>query len=292
MEWLVIAAVTFILGTFAVDEVRAHFAKHQGTADAQRNIAADEFNFRIGGKPRAWFDQTATAFRDRYGANLVLSYGCCPTCADWSYDSTYNDAMATALAQRPLCQHRRDNCLPFYYCRGHGGKQGWTIMEGHRNRRRLLAAWSVAESRQEAANARRGGEGQQVDRPDPEVPEKATRRRYSAPYKLKILREADKCSRPGELGELLRREGLYSSHLKTWKKQREEGTLQGLAPKKRGRKAKRKDALADEVDRLRRKNEQLEQRLQQAETIIDVQKKLCTMLGLPHAADDRNENEE
>ena len=137
-----------------------------------------------------------------------------------------------------------------------------------------------------------GGEGQQVDRPDPEVPEKATRRRYSAPYKLKILREADKCSRPGELGELLRREGLYSSHLKTWKKQREEGTLQGLAPKKRGRKAKRKDALADEVDRLRRKNEQLEQRLQQAETIIDVQKKLCTMLGLPHAADDRNENEE
>ena len=134
-----------------------------------------------------------------------------------------------------------------------------------------------------------GGEGQQVDRPDPEVPEKATRRRYSAPYKLKILREADKCSRPGEL---LRREGLYSSHLKTWKKQREEGTLQGLAPKKRGRKAKRKDALADEVDRLRRKNEQLEQRLQQAETIIDVQKKLCTMLGLPHAADDRNENEE
>jgi len=128
-------------------------------------------------------------------------------------------------------------------------------------------------------------------RADPEVPEKATRRHFTAAYKRAILQEADQCSRPGELGALLRREGLYSSHLRTWKRQREKGALEGLAPRKRGRKAKRKDPLADEVQRLRRKNEQLEQRLQQAETIIDVQKKLCTMLGLPHAADERNETE-
>ena len=117
-----------------------------------------------------------------------------------------------------------------------------------------------------------GGGDLQVQRPDPEVPEKPTRRRYAAEYKLKILRQADKCSKPGELGALLRREGLYFSHLKTWKKQREEGTLQGLIPKKRGRKAKPKHPLDDEVQRLLRENERLKLQLQQEETIIDVQK--------------------
>lgn len=129
-------------------------------------------------------------------------------------------------------------------------------------------------------------------RPDPEVPEKPIRRRFTAAYKLQILEEAAQCTKPGELGALLRREGLYSSHLRTWKGQREEGALEGLTPKKRGRKAKRKDPLADENQRLRREKEQLEHRLQQAETIIDVQKKLCTMLGLPHATSAESENEE
>jgi len=137
-----------------------------------------------------------------------------------------------------------------------------------------------------------GGGAEQVPSPNPEVPEKASRRRYKAEYKLRILKEAEKCTKHGELGALLRREGLYSSHLRTWKKQREEGTLQGLAPKKRGRKAKPKNPLDDEVQRLRRESERLKLRLQQAETIIDVQKKLSQMLGIPLKTLDMNENEE
>jgi transposase-like protein len=73
--------------------------------------------------------------------------------------------------------------------------------------------------------------------PDPAVPERPVRRRFTAEYKLRILREADRSPGPGQLGALLRREGLYSSHLTTWRKQREEGTLAGLRPKRRGRKA-------------------------------------------------------
>ena len=113
----------------------------------------------------------------------------------------------------------------------------------------------------------------------PEVPEKAKRRRFEAAYKLRVLAEADRCTEPGQLGELLRREGLYSSHLTTWRKQRDEGALEALGSKKRGRKAKRKDAVALENERLRRENERLTQRLKQAETIIEVQKKVSEMLG-------------
>ena len=114
---------------------------------------------------------------------------------------------------------------------------------------------------------------------NPEVPEKAKRRRFDAAYKLRILEEAERCSEPGQLGELLRREGLYSSHLTTWRRQRDEGALQGLGPKKRGRKPKRKDPMALEVERLRCENQRLSERLRQAETIIEVQKKVSEMLG-------------
>ena len=115
---------------------------------------------------------------------------------------------------------------------------------------------------------------------DPEVPEKPVRRRFDAAYKQRIVEEADGCSQPGELGQLLRREGLYSSQLSTWRRQRDEGVLAGLTPKQRGRKAKRKDAAALENERLRRENERLCQRLKQAETIIEVQKKVSEMLGI------------
>ena len=114
---------------------------------------------------------------------------------------------------------------------------------------------------------------------NPEVLEKAKRRRFDAAYKLRVLEEAERCSEPGQLGELLRREGLYSSHLTTWRRQRDEGALQGLGPKKRGRKPKRKDPMALEVERLRRENQRLSERLRQAETIIEVQKKVSEMLG-------------
>ncbi len=113
-----------------------------------------------------------------------------------------------------------------------------------------------------------------------EVPEKAVRRRFTAAYKQQILEEADRCGQSGELGQLLRREGLYSSLLSTWRRQREKGVLAGLAPKRRGRKVKRKDTVALENERLRRENEQLTRRLKQAETIIEVQKKVSEILGI------------
>jgi transposase-like protein len=126
----------------------------------------------------------------------------------------------------------------------------------------------------------------EVEVPDPEVILRAKRRQFSAKYKLRILTEADQCTQRGEIGALLRREGLYSSHLTTWRKQRDRGQLEGLTPKKRGRKP---DPQATELARLQRENERLKARLEQAETIIEVQKKLSQMLGLPPAERDENE---
>jgi len=113
---------------------------------------------------------------------------------------------------------------------------------------------------------------------DPEVVPKAKRRMFSAKYKLRILEEANSCTEAGQVGALLRREGLYSSHLTTWRRQRDEGVLKGLSPQKRGR--KRQDELEREVGRLQRENERLQASLEQAETIIEVQKKLSQLLGL------------
>ena len=113
---------------------------------------------------------------------------------------------------------------------------------------------------------------------DPEVVPKAKRRKFTAEYKRRILEEADDCTEAGQVGALLRREGLYSSHLTTWRRQRDQGVVKGLSPRKRGR--KRKDELEREVARLQRENERLQASLEQAETIIDVQKKLSRLLGL------------
>jgi transposase-like protein len=115
----------------------------------------------------------------------------------------------------------------------------------------------------------------------PEVPEKPVRRRFDAAYKLRILAAADRCSQHGQLGQLLRREGLYSSHLSVWRRQREQGILSALTPKRRGRKAKPNDPLAMENEQLRREKQHLAERLRQAELIIDVQKKVSEMLGIP-----------
>ena len=122
--------------------------------------------------------------------------------------------------------------------------------------------------------------------PDPEVVPRAKRRQFSAKYKLQILEEVDQCDQPGQIGAVLRREGLYSSHLTTWRRQRAAGQLQGLRPKKRGRKP---DLQAAELARLQRENERLKARLEQAETIIEVQKKLSQMLGLAPAEKDESE---
>ena len=115
-------------------------------------------------------------------------------------------------------------------------------------------------------------------RPDPEVMTKAKRRSFTAAYKLWVLEEADKCrEQPGQIGALLRREGLYASHLSTWRRQREAGQLAGLRPRKRGRKENKEEA---EIRRLRRENARLERRLEQAELIIEAQKKLSEILGI------------
>jgi len=116
--------------------------------------------------------------------------------------------------------------------------------------------------------------------PDPEVPEKKARRKFTAKYKLEILREVDACTKPGELGALLRDKGLYSSNLATWRKQRDEGLLDALSPKKRGRKEKEKNPLAPRVAELERETERLRRKLKQAETIIEVQKKISQILGI------------
>ena len=122
--------------------------------------------------------------------------------------------------------------------------------------------------------------------PDPEVRERAARRRFTAEYKLQVLREADQCAGVGEVGALLRREGLYSSHLTTWRRQREHGALVALAPKKRGRTATAVSPLARRVAELERDKARLERRLKQAEAIIDAQKKLAEILGLSLPATD------
>ena len=114
--------------------------------------------------------------------------------------------------------------------------------------------------------------------PDPEVVVKAQRRQFTAAYKRRILQEADACARPGDIGALLRREGLYSSHLNTWRHQRVRGEQQGLTPAKRGRKA---DPQAAENARLQRETERLKAQLARAELIIEVQKKVSQLLGLP-----------
>lgn len=124
---------------------------------------------------------------------------------------------------------------------------------------------------------------------DPEVRAKP-RRQFSATYKVKILEEADACKNGREVGALLRREGLYSSHLSTWRKQREEGTLAGLKPKKRGRKAKPADPSAEKVKQLEAENRKLKRRLERVELMLDIQKKASELLGIPLKAPENDES--
>ena len=113
--------------------------------------------------------------------------------------------------------------------------------------------------------------------PDPEVDAKPKRRRFPAKYKLDILKEVEACREEGEIGAVLRREGLYSSHLTTWRRQRDDGALRGLG-KKRGRKAKPRDK---EKERLQRENARLQRENQQLRAINEIQKKVSALLGIP-----------
>jgi len=127
--------------------------------------------------------------------------------------------------------------------------------------------------------------------PNPEVLEKPIRRRFTAEYKLRILQEVDTLSESGKIGALLRREGLYSSNLTTWRRQRDNGTIEALSPKKRGRKSHRQDPLIQENEQLRRQNDRLARRLKKAEAIIDFQKKISEILGIPLSQPESEEND-
>jgi transposase len=135
-------------------------------------------------------------------------------------------------------------------------------------------------SRSEAASSSRGGaEELSPVVPDPEIPDKAKRRTFTAEYKTRILEETDKAA-PGEIGAILRREGLYSSHLVAWRRDRRRGTVDALATKRRGPPPKR-TAAEVEFEKLQRENARLQEELRKARLIIDVQKKLARMLGSP-----------
>ncbi len=124
--------------------------------------------------------------------------------------------------------------------------------------------------------------------PDPEVTERPQRRRFTAEYKLRIVREADACKGDGDVGALLRREGLYSSHLSSWRREREAIAKAGMAASKRGRKA---NVVDPRLKELERENARLRRRLQRADIVIDIQKKASELLGIPLNRPDSDEND-
>ena len=137
------------------------------------------------------------------------------------------------------------------------------------------SALGVEERSDEAPRA-----GRARPTPDPEVVAKPKRRQFTAQYRLRILEEAERCTQPGEIGRLLRREGLYSSHLSVWRKARRNGSLKALTPKKRGAKPAEPNPLSGKVRQLEAKVARLEKELATAHTILDVQGKVAGLLGL------------
>lgn len=126
--------------------------------------------------------------------------------------------------------------------------------------------------------------------PNPEVNDRVVVRRFTAEYKARILKEADQLSR-GELGALLRREGLYSSHISDWRKQRERALQKWMEPQKPGPKPEEPGVQADRLAQLERENQELKRRLKQAETIIEVQKKISEILSIPLNPPENDKND-
>ena len=138
-----------------------------------------------------------------------------------------------------------------------------------------------SEPKRSGAAAEAGAAPTSAWHPDPEMVAKAKRRTFTAEYKQRILQEADSAAAtPGGVGALLRREGLYSSHLVSWRRERRAGVLEALKPRKRGPRSER-NPLAEENQKLRRQVGQLTEKLRKAEIIIDVQKKVAALLGNP-----------
>lgn len=168
-------------------------------------------------------------------------------------------------------------------------KMGWTSSqegEAFLGETRERSSGSRSETERSVGvspkNAAAGsGPGVASTKPNPEVSAGPERRRFTASYKLEVLRRADACKEPGEVGALLRREGLYSSHLSAWRRQREQGALRELGGRKRGRRSQPPNPLAARVAELEREKRKLERRLHRAETIIEIQKKTSALLGIP-----------
>lgn len=150
----------------------------------------------------------------------------------------------------------------------------------------LVANLGEAE-RSEASPSGVGADQGAAGRPNPEVVARAKRRIFTGEYKQRVLAEADKAKEEsGGIGALLRREGLYSSHLVTWRHERAAGILHALTPQKRGPKSKR-SPLDEENQKLRRENQHLGEELRKAEIVIDIQKKVAALLGRPLGTTDR-----
>ena len=141
-----------------------------------------------------------------------------------------------------------------------------------------VAEGSDAEGARRATGAAGPSAALRAPAPDPEVPAKVTRRRFTLEYRLRILKVADACEQPGALGALLRREGLYSSHLSNWRRQREQGELVAGRARRRGPMPK---PIDPRVKQLEVENRRLQRKLARAETIITLQKKVAEILGIP-----------
>ena len=152
------------------------------------------------------------------------------------------------------------------------------------------SAGERSEPQRSAAPAKAGADPAAASRPDSEVVAKPKRRSFTAEYKLRILQEAEAvAATPGGVGALLRREGLYSSLLAYWRRERASGIVEALTPQKRGPKSQR-NPMAEEMEKLRRQNARLAEELRKAHLIIDVQKKVAALLGCPIPEQDPEDN--
>lgn len=160
------------------------------------------------------------------------------------------------------------------------------IMENKKDREKdhVNVGWGLEHNEASRSEATKGESHQPTlneKKTSQEVLEKPVRRKYSIEYKLKIVKEADRCREPGEIGALLRREGLYYSNLATWRKQIEKRALDGLKSRKRGPKKALSNPLSQEIKRLNKEKSRLEKRLKKAEAIIEFQKKIAEILEIP-----------
>ena len=151
-------------------------------------------------------------------------------------------------------------------------------------RKRIDDAGDTERARRASGESPVGGAAQAArpaSGPEVEVVAQGERRRFTAEYKRRIVREADRCTQPGEIGALLRREGLYSSHVTTWRAARDRGELAGLSPKKRGPKVTPPDPREKRLAEQAREITRLTKRAERAEALVEIQKKVAALLGVP-----------